>query len=200
MAAVSTDKELTGLVRSLVRECSFDFKAVAARVRECYAEIERTSGLKPHEKKFLNISTSECRSFFAADYLDTDQNAPIIEEPQSFEDVVHLQRRIEERSRASHARVFERVRASLGIDPGTPLAAEDEVMIALQSREEERKRSEEIAMLKKREAEEEASLRADRARLRNRFNDDSIDAEGVDPLAELQSEGRKLKLGLFLEF
>ena len=117
------DLELAQLMRKVVRECSFDFELAAATIRSHYSEKHQASALQRHERKHLNITAGECRAIFAMDYNNSAPapGAAELEEPQTFDDVLKLQRRIEEQSRLNHARVFDRVFASLGITPGKAL-------------------------------------------------------------------------------
>jgi hypothetical protein len=185
-----TDAELAELMRTLVRECSFDFNRVATKVKMHYSKRDRDNTIQSHERAYLTIDAAACRACFAADFKESDKHqevSPTLLEPQTYEDVVRLQRHIEEQSRLSHARVFERVSESLGVSPGAgaALAPNDEVVMALQRRAEEKRLQEEVALLKKKEVEEDAALRAERERLRSRFQEGGQDAEGVNPLADL---------------
>ena len=55
----------------------------------------------------------------------------------------------------------------------------------------EREAEKEEADIKRKEAEEAAELRAQRDRLRNRFAEGSLDAQGIDPLRDIKSTGMK---------
>ena len=188
MEGTSTiDTELLELMRKLVRECSFDFNRVATKVKLYYSKKDREMTIKDHERQYLNIEASACRASFAADYNEIGNHkeaSPVLMEPQTFEDVVKLQRHIEEQSRLSHARVFERVSVSLGVSPGSgaTLAPNDEVVMALQRRAEAKRLEEEVAQLKKKETDENNALKCQRERLRNRFEEDSLDSMGINPL------------------
>lgn len=143
--------------------------------------------LQEHERDYLVINAATCRSHFAADFNETSNHSEqpaALAEPQTFEDVARLQRHIEEQSRLSHARVFERVYASLGVAPGAALAPNDEVLLALERRAKAKQVEEEATRIRLLEAEEARVLRMDRERLRGRFDEGSPDAEGVDPLAD----------------
>lgn len=199
----SFESGLSTLIRDKVRECCFDFEKAASEVRSHYKLKGRDVDLTPPEHNCLVISAAECRARFAADY---DSSQP--SSPESFVEVANLQRRIQEQSRLSHARVFERVYKSLGITPGgldcvasrrcfdgascagdSVLASNDEVLLAMERRAAERQAEEEAAEIKRKEAEEAAQLRVQRDRLRNRFTEGSLDAEGIDPLGAIKNTG-----------
>ena len=110
---ISMDSELCTLIRETVRACCFDFDKAASTIRSHYAMKGKEAGLTPLEHNCLVISAAECRARFAADYATAQ---PAV--PETFEEVTKLQKRIQEQSRLSHARVFERVYESLGITPG----------------------------------------------------------------------------------
>ena len=70
------------------------------------------------------------------------------------------------------------------------------MLIAVGRRAEQRRLQEDAMTAKKAEAAEAEKLRNERERLRNRFKDGSLDAEGVDPLAEGRGAGDHIFLRL----
>lgn len=115
------DAEFTKLLRQQVRECSFDFCAAASAIRFYYSEKGRAMQLQAHEQSYVTLSEDTCREYFATDYRSiecTDHSLTQQHGPQTYDDVVKLQRRIEQLSRLNNSRVFERVYESLGITPG----------------------------------------------------------------------------------
>lgn len=70
------------------------------------------------------------------------------------------------------------------------LSSNDEVILAVERRAEQRRLEEHAAELRKLEMAEAERLKGERERLRNRFKDGSLDAEGVDPLALRDDEGQ----------
>ena len=198
MLTNAPDSEFIKLLRSTTRECSFDFNEVALRIRYHYQE--KGVGIKEHERNYLHITAPQCREHFATDYgASSCQTSGMFASvstvdsnlPQTSDDVLKLQQRLEEESRISHARIFERVYHSLGIDATqSDLGSNDEVVAAIEQRAAERRKREAMQSQRNQEIAEATALKEQRERLRNRYNENSLDAEGINPLSEEKSDGR----------
>lgn len=181
-------------LRSITRECQFDFDLVATRYRN---ELE-ANGAEHHASV---ITASLCREVFAADFephfvasiaVRSESEVPSVPmgsgttmSSMGFHEAMDLVEKHRQESLAMQEEVFRRVHESLGGASGE-LSADFELPVdvasawsARQSKREADLRKRETA---RRKREENMLLGRQREQLRNRFAEGSEDAEGVDPL------------------
>ena len=156
------------LIRAYTRECSFDFDLVALRIREQCQQHDNL-GLR----LFAEVTAEECRDFFATDYSSDPVNIlQIPDQPTTFDDVLRIQKQNEERSRLSYARVFQKVRDSLGISTAEEtLNEQDEVILAMEKIAVEKHEKELAVLQQEAERRERLNLQSERERLKARFNE-----------------------------
>jgi hypothetical protein len=198
----SLQHKLTTFIRSTTRSCQFNFDEVARLINE-----------SPEWRVALHrsLTPEECRRIFAEDYLGSenmrnptelehqivdnlDKNSTSKSEQDDLTllDVLRNQeinRSINEKKIES---IFQRVLSALETSEKIALDKDDEILVArkaqLEIRENERLRQQ----LLEDEAREQQLLDEQRTLLRKRFDADSEDAQGIDPLALRKvSDGRR---------
>jgi hypothetical protein len=158
----------------------------------------------------MRITADECREIFSFDFKAKVENLDVSQEPLrpelhyttsssretiTYEDIIRVQEELEGTARQNYERVFQRVYQSLGLheqrgdtQEAYRLPTTNEVLMALERRTAEKQQKEREALIAQQERLEAERLRTERDRLRRRFDEDSEDAQGVDPLGSLPRE------------
>lgn len=179
----------------ITREKQFAFDQVALSMQKFCTE-------NSVDIPFTSITPEECRRQFSASYLGTDEpevcdarsdTAIAVDEflqtNYTFDEAMEFAEKLQADSYARQESIFTRVFESLEGEGGFVGGGEVSVPIApdvLAAWNERKSRSEREAQQKlklKLEQEERIFLDAQRERLLHRFDPDSEDAQGVDPLA-----------------
>eukprot|EP01041_Mallomonas_annulata_P003924 gene3924-7827_t len=171
-------------LRSVTRDALFDFNKVSESVIRFCLQVN------PDLNEFnlrTAITPEECRHRFAADYTATNEQKPkpIIDESKlSFEEIIEQQELRQEENARRQDILFRRVLESLRTESSTEVDIDPEVQAALLAQKLRKEIEKEKKEKRIREQRERELLEAQREALRTRFEPGSVDAIGIDPLAE----------------
>lgn len=200
--SASYPEELLQLIRKTTRTVQFNFEEVANIVNQSsvYHEYIRTTSSSRNEQK---ITAQQCREIFAKDYNsiisssqdhptgrinkkdDLNKNEEINEkEPQSLNDVLESHERMRKENDRKIDQIFKRVLGVLETTEKVSLNENDEVVMAHRQRIENRENERQRKILIEEQQREIEAFEVQRAKLKKRFDADSEDAEGIDPLAQ----------------
>jgi hypothetical protein len=196
------ERELVAFIRQKTRVLQFNFDEVAIAVNNC-EQFHETNILLP-------LTATQCREIFASDYnfmttsssttkstreitlqesttsittniqSSNDQNEP----PQSFSDVLQRHEMMRKENDKKMDQIFKRVLDALETTEKVTLNENDEVVIAHRQRIEMKENQRQQQILLEEEQKELEIFEAQRAKLKKRFDHDSEDAIGLDPLAQ----------------
>jgi hypothetical protein len=215
---MSPPDELVDAVRRATRRSCFDFDAAALEVRREASELfkSKQAGGESHvwAERGMNLTADECREIFSSDFkakVVTPDATQLLPQPESratvslssdkisYDDIIRVQEELEGAARQNYERVFQRVYQSLGLHEQREesqgsfrLPPTNEVLMAMERRTAEKQQKEREAIIAQQERLEAERLRAERDRLRRRFDADSEDAQGEDPLRALASLPRDI--------
>lgn len=192
--------EILEFIRKTTRLVQFNFDEVAKIINssEIYQQYQERNG------KYHEMTPKECREIFANDYNSYVSTSAAVEkkvesgktrgiqeieqEPKSLNDVLEFHERMRKENDRKIDQIFKRVLGVLETTEKVSLNDNDEVVIAHRQRIEIQESERQRKILLEEEQREIEVFETQRAKLKKRFDLDSEDAEGIDPLAQ-RSEG-----------
>jgi hypothetical protein len=194
------EKELVNFIRQKTRVFQFNFEEVANAVNNC-EQFHETNIILP-------LSATQCREIFAHDYhfitstvtttkeietetkeAPTETGAPASapaydDEPQSLSEVLQRHELMRKENDKKMDQIFKRVLGALETTEKVTLNENDEVVIAHRQRIEMQENERQQKILIEEQQRELEIFEAQRAKLKKRFDVDSEDAQGIDPLSQ----------------
>jgi hypothetical protein len=184
------------LIRKITRECCFDFNQVAVKVNDL---IQSSEGHLDCPRYF---TVDECRKIFATDFSAANINKGsgdshnvdmsvskinLSDDSLTFDQLLEQQERRQEENDKKIEALFKRVMTSLESSDKLDILIDEEILEAQRKRQQDKElRKYERAKAAQR-IEEQIILDKQRQTLKQRFDKDSIDAVGIDPLIGTES-------------
>lgn len=210
------DDELIDFIRKTTRAVQFNFDEVAHLVNTSY----RSSGNRKGEigQEMLPLTSQQCREIFANDYNQTtkppqdekkmrveDTTTAIVatvreEESLSYHEILQQHEYLKNENHKKINAVFKRVLGVLETTEKVTLDDNDEVVLAHRQRMESQEIERQRKILLDEEQKELEAFEIQRAKLKKRFDVDSEDAEGIDPLSQRSQRKQMISISFFLLF
>lgn len=203
------DDELLDLIRKTTRAVQFNFDEVAKIVNSALSSDEEDGKGKRRWGELLPLTPQQCREIFAIDYnqtmkpsqrieVDTFTTPPATavaasaavtatrkeEESLSYDEILRQHEELKKQNHQKMNEVFQRVLGALETTEKVTLDENDEVVLAQKQRIETQEIERQRKALFEEEQRELEAFEIQRAKLKKRFDIDSEDAEGIDPLSQ----------------
>lgn len=185
-------------LRKVTRQSKFDFALVCNMMKTYFSEVNKT-GIES------SVSVDICRRIFAGDYY-SDSTPPAVrpkeeavktqpslaDENLSYNQIMEIIQLKEEENSKKQEKVFNRVLSSLKNFDDDPVSTELKKQIEQDTSQilsvMEERRKEKLAERKRQQAileekEEQRQLQRQREALKSRYEDNSEDSKGIDPLS-----------------